>query len=250
MESAIITLAVGLVGLAGALVFQRYRASQQPRVPAGERLPGLQQVQASPKMGKGQKVSDELEELSVVLSGLAGMNVQEARKQLNDAKIHVGHVLSAAAAVGKQATEYGHWTQVLDEALTAMEEQDRRKMSRCAGEIIWDLNLQELLLCDVPFENGAFWDTAHRLVSSQLGGYTAWGRAYEDYSAALLGRVAVEKGRIQRLSAMSDFVASSGQLVSIQKKLEQASDHLRIDLPTVRHRVQAALPQQMLLLDQ
>lgn len=194
-----------------------------------------------------QQVSRELEELSQVLSGLDGLQGDQARRHIQDAQIMTGHIVAAAVRVAKKAEEYGERTQILDRALSSLADKDRLKMARAAGEITWDMELQEALQADVGFDNDPFWMGIYKLMGSQLGGFTSWGKAYQEYSAALLARVASEKAKVQRLLAIDDFIHSSRQLVLIQQDLELASQQLRISQPVVRRRIEAALPTRLML---
>lgn len=194
-----------------------------------------------------QQASRELEELSQVLSGLDGLQSDQALRHITDARIMTGHIVAAAVRVAKKAEEYGERSRVLDRALESLATRDRLQMARAAGEITWDLELQAALLADVDFGNEPFWMGIYKLMGSQLGGFASWGRAYQDYSAALLARVAGEKAKVQRLMALDDFIHSSRQLVLIQQDLEQASQHLRITTPIVRRRIEAALPTRLML---
>ncbi len=240
MESLLNTIVVltGLIIFAGVIFFgYRYLSRNKPQVKKD--APAPKEVKA---------MSKEIDALSSVLASLNNAKRENANIKINDAQTVARHVLKSAAAFAKRVEDYQRRANLLDEALKALQDKDRKMLAILSGRIsTFDGDISLALLSDVSFENDKYWLSILSLIASQLGVYNQWGTIYQEYSASLVNKVTVEKSRIIMLSSAGEFIEASRPLLEIQKHLEEAQALLRLNSPLVRNRLIGAMPETKLL---
>ena len=202
----------------------------------------LIQVESTPAPAEVRQASTELDTLSSILSNLEEVDGAEANRRIQDACTATEHILAAATAVAKRSEDFAHRRGILSEAIEVISAEDRKGMACLAGRVTWDQGISQALLADVAWTNDAYWTSIIKLISSQVGVCQEWGRIYEQYSAALVGKVASEKARVAGLLAASEFIEASRQLIVIERDLEQARSSLSLHQPGVRYRLTSTAP--------
>ncbi len=183
-------------------------------------------------------VNKEIDTLSTVLASLNDAKRENANIKISDAQTVARLVLKSATVFAKRVEDYQNRADLLNEALKALQAEDRKVLAVLSGRIsTFDGDISQVLLSDVSFKNDKYWLSIVSLVASQLGVYSQWGTIYQEYSASLVNKVTIEKSRIVMLTSAGEFIEASRPLLEIQKHLEEAQTLLRLNSPLVRNRL-------------
>jgi hypothetical protein len=158
---------------------------------------------------------------------------------LMDAKVHTTELIKLIQGIVKKSEQMQTEAKLLSSLLSAIYENDKRKMVQIANALT-DHHIRDLILTSV--KSPRYWESATLVISGQIGVMDKWINGYNSFSDSLMLELSRAKANLFSGETAITLGEVSRPLLSIQGDLAKAATYLEVRSKPGLNHISADVP--------